>query len=204
MRIPAPPSAKPWLRQLRHLASRRWRSVLVVQDTPHRVAWGFAIGMFIGWLPIMGIQMVAAGLLAWVLRANVVASLPPVWISNPVTVVPMYYLCNRTGALFAGDPVSFSMIAAVLRRVHQLEWHQALRFVFGELFGAVIATCIGGVLLGLVTAIPCYLLVKMTVTTYQRIRMERRLRWLGIVEPPGTEPVDDEHGTTAAHRTDDA
>lgn len=170
--------------------------MLVVQDTPHRVAWGFAIGLFIGWMPIMGIQMVVAALLTWLLRGNVVASLPPVWITNPVTMVPIYYLCNRTGALIAGEAVSFRKIGHIVHRVQELEWNRALSYIFGELLGAVIATGIGGVILGLVTAAPCYLLVKMTVTTYQRIRMERRLRWLGIIEPPGTKRV--ERSETAA------
>jgi len=188
VRIPAPRSAKPWLRQYRHLLSRWWRSVLVVQDTPHRVAWGFAIGMFIGWLPIVSIQMVVAAVLAWLLRGNVVASLPPVWITNPVTMVPIYYLCNQTGALVAGKAVSLHKVRSVISEVAQMDPLAALRFVFTELFDVVVATFIGGAILGVLAAIPCYVLVKMTVTSYQRLRMERRLRWLGIIEPP--QPTD--------------
>jgi len=132
----------------------------------------------------MGVQMLAAALVAWRLRGNVVASLLPVWITNPVTVVPIYYLCNRTGAPIAGKPVSLRKLRYVLGKVREMDFLDGTRYLFTELFDALVATAIGGVILGLITAIPCYAMVKLAVGSYQRIRMERRLRWLGIVEPP--------------------
>lgn len=169
---------------MRHLLTKWWRAILIVQDTPHRVAWGFAIGLFIGWLPIMGIQMPVAAFAAWRLRGNVLASLPPVWISNPITVLPIYYLCNRTGALIYGQAASWERISDLLQKMQAYDF----KSVTGGLYEVVIATVVGGTLLGLATAIPGYFMVKMLVSNFQRVRMERRLRWLGIIEPP--QPAD--------------
>lgn len=162
---------------------------MVVQDTPHRVAWGFAIGLVIGWqMPIMGAQMVSAAVLGWILRGNVVAALAAVWLSNPLTMVPIFVLCNRVGALFVGNTVTTGQVIAILERIGALPWQEAVSILITELWGAMLATALGGLLFGILSAIPAYFLIKAAVAGYQRRRMERRLRWLGIVEP--AEPGD--------------
>ena len=194
MHLPAPRSVKPWSRHLRHIAIRWWRSLMVVQDTPHRVAWGFAIGLVIGWqMPIMGAQMVSAAVLGWALRGNVVAALAAVWLSNPLTMVPIFVLCNRVGALFVGNTVTTDQVIAILERIGALPWQEAVSLLITELWGAMLATALGGLLFGILSAIPAYFLIKAAVAGYQRRRMERRLRWLGVIEPP--EPGD-VHPTT--------
>ncbi len=73
-----------------------------------QVGWGVAFGMFIGLTPTMGIQMyIIAGIWAvfrYLLRFHfyLPVGVALVWISNPVTVVPMYYLFLITGNLFFG------------------------------------------------------------------------------------------------------
>ena len=74
---------------------RRTRRFLIVKvlhanDTPHRIALGIAIGVFIGLTPTVGLQMIIALALATALRANKVVCIPMVWITNPVTLVPIY------------------------------------------------------------------------------------------------------------------
>lgn len=79
--------------------SRRFvfHSILHADDPPHRLAAGLAIGMFITFTPTVGFQMILTAFFAWLLRANKVVGLPIVWISNPVTIPPIFYLCYRVG-----------------------------------------------------------------------------------------------------------
>ncbi len=71
-----------------------------------QVSWGAAIGMFVGLTPTMGIQMyIVAGIWAICrfllrLRFNLPIAVAMVWISNPVTVLPFYYVFFLTGELF--------------------------------------------------------------------------------------------------------
>ena len=65
--------------------------VLHVDDTPHRLALGIALGIFIAWTPTIGFQMVLVLLLAPILRANGRVGIPLVWISNPLTLALIYY-----------------------------------------------------------------------------------------------------------------
>jgi uncharacterized protein (DUF2062 family) len=81
-------------------------TVLHADDPPHRLALGLAIGMFITFTPTVGFQMALVVFLAWLLRANKVVGVPLVWISNPATIVPIFYLCYRLGRfVMSGDAV---------------------------------------------------------------------------------------------------
>jgi uncharacterized protein (DUF2062 family) len=77
--------------------------VLHVDDTPHRIALGVAIGMFITWTPTVGFQMLLVLALSWLLGANKLVGVPFVWISNPATLVPIFYPNYLLGKLVLGS-----------------------------------------------------------------------------------------------------
>jgi len=67
------------------------------------VSWGAALGMFIALLPIVGIQMYVASAL-WLVcryalrfRWNLPIAIALVWLTNPVTVIPVYFVYLKTG-----------------------------------------------------------------------------------------------------------
>ena len=66
-------------------------SVLHVNDTPHSIALGIALGVFVAWTPTLGFQMLLALILTAIFRANGRVALPFVWISNPLTLVIIYF-----------------------------------------------------------------------------------------------------------------
>ena len=53
--------------------------------------------MFVTFTPTVGFQMVLVVFLAWLLRANKAVGVPLVWITNPATIVPIFYTCYRVG-----------------------------------------------------------------------------------------------------------
>lgn len=63
----------------------------------HSAAGGVAIGLFVAFIPLPG-QMLIAALVAILLRLNLPLAVVFVWLSNPVTIPPIFYLCYRTGA----------------------------------------------------------------------------------------------------------
>ena len=65
--------------------------ILHAGDPPHNLALGIAVGLFVALLPLVGIQMGLALGLAWLIRANKAVAVTLVWISNPLTMVPIYY-----------------------------------------------------------------------------------------------------------------
>lgn len=74
-------------------------AVAGMDDSPHELALGLGIGVFVGFLPCMGVQTWVALPLAWMTGGNRPLAVAGVWISNPVTFIPFYYACYRFGLL---------------------------------------------------------------------------------------------------------
>lgn len=71
--------------------------VAELDETNHQIALGLAVGIFVGFLPIMGIQMSVAVPIAFFLRCNKLLAAAGVWITNPATFIPLYYFNYRFG-----------------------------------------------------------------------------------------------------------
>lgn len=69
----------------------------------HSVARAVAVGLFWAMLPIP-MQMFAAAFLAIPLRANLPISVGLVWVTNPVTMPPIFYANYKLGAWLLGTP----------------------------------------------------------------------------------------------------
>ncbi|MBV10370.1 MAG: hypothetical protein CMN21_14270, partial [Rubinisphaera sp.] len=73
-----------------YVSPQLWlRKIVSLDDTPHSIALGTSIGVFVAMTPTVGIQMVVVLLIAALckpfFRFNQVAGLIAVYISNPVT-----------------------------------------------------------------------------------------------------------------------
>lgn len=84
-----------------------------------------AIGLFVAWVPLP-VQMVLAALLALLLRFNLPVSVIVVWVSNPLTMGPMYWFAWRLGAWLLEAPPAevafeptFAWLTAEVGRIWQ-------------------------------------------------------------------------------------
>jgi uncharacterized protein (DUF2062 family) len=63
----------------------------------------FSLGLFIAFMPFPGHPLIAA-LIALALRVNIPIAAITTFISNPLTMPPMYFLAYRTGRILLGMP----------------------------------------------------------------------------------------------------
>ena len=182
----APPTRKSMLRQWRHKLALIWHRIRSLDDRPHRIAGGIALGFFIGWLPIVGIQMLTCLGLSLLARFSFVATLPGVWMSNPITMIPMYLLINWVGGTFAGERVTWSRMEQIWTHINELiathgfgmgVW-EGILYLFSEaVWSATIAMFIGGVIIGTINAAIVYVPALRLVQKYQHRREHRRGNW---------------------------
>jgi uncharacterized protein (DUF2062 family) len=69
--------------------------------TRESVAFGVAIGTFVGLMPFLGLQIVLSLLLCFAFRVNVTAAVLATFISNPVTGAPILYLQREVGLMLS-------------------------------------------------------------------------------------------------------
>ena len=78
------------------------------------VAWAVSLGLFVAWVPAP-FQMVLAAGAAILVRCNLPVAVALVWISNPVTVAPLFFAAHEFGGWMLGIPPGDFRIELSLR-----------------------------------------------------------------------------------------
>jgi uncharacterized protein len=73
-----------------------------LQSSPHRIAVGAAAGVFAVFTPFLGVQLILAGIVSWVLRGSVVASLLSSFVGNPITYPLIWFSTFNLGNALIG------------------------------------------------------------------------------------------------------
>lgn len=163
--------------------------VLHVDDTPHRIALGVAIGIFITWTPTIGLQMALVVALAALLRANKVVGVPFVWISNPVTLVPIYGPNYWLGTKILGGSYDFSKLSPFVDAVATGgNWFERLHAAWDAMWIVFWPLWLGSAVVGGALAVVTYFAIRYAVVRYRRFWHEKHPRPPWADDKPETEP----------------
>ena len=128
-----------WLEQLLH-----------THDTPHRTAAAFALGVFLGFSPFLGLHTVMGLALAFILGLNRVAVVLGVY-SNLPWVLPAYYtLATVAGAAILRVDVQPKALDEAMRSFSAASWGEfagLARHLAPLLWAYVLGSTLGAVLL---------------------------------------------------------
>jgi len=76
-----------------------WRKLLSSNSSPHEIALGLSIGVFVGFTPLVGIQTILILLLIFIIpKINKISAYLSSWVMNQFTFVPIYLLNYWIGA----------------------------------------------------------------------------------------------------------
>lgn len=152
-------------RRLRRWARYQYLRVLRQKASPHNIALGVALGVFVGFLPIIPFQTVAVLALAFLFRGNKVAAAISTVISNPFNVIPFYTLLYMVGRVFLPLEVpDFDPGRLEMRELIATGWD----------FFAIM--CVGGVVLGVPAFFLSYFATRKGIMAYRERKALRLLR----------------------------
>ena len=145
--------------------------VLHIDDTPHRIALGLAVGIFITWTPTMGLQMALTIMVAALFRANKLVGVPFVWISNPVTAIPLYGANYWLGTKVLPGDYSVREFAGAIGKALTSGggWFDRIGAWWSATYQFFWPLWVGSILMGLILAVPTYFATKYAVQKYRSL-----------------------------------
>lgn len=157
----------------RYLDWRGWaRAIVAIRETPRQVALGVALGSFIAFTPFIGLQMLLAALVATLAGASKRAAMLAVWISNPVTMGPIFAFTYHLGLLFMTpesasaasiDPAPVAGLQPAVTPGSAMTLGQVLET--GQ--GVLTPLLVGGAAAGILAAALSYVLTRRGVEAFQ-------------------------------------
>lgn len=167
-----------WRRSATYVLHRMRR----LPDQPHRVARGFACGIFISFTPLFGFHLFGGAALAWLFGGNIIAALFGTLIGNPVTIPVIAALSVGLGRKMLGVEGSLSpqrILHEFTRATGELthnfyaiftdevaHW-DSLRHFYDVIF---LPYLVGGLIPGLIAAIIGHYLTVPVIRAYHRRR----------------------------------
>lgn len=115
--------------------------------TRKSVSKAFFVGLFCAFIPLPS-QMVIAAVVALFIRSNLPISVSLVWITNPITIPPMFYFSYWIGTLMVGADVQ------------QVEFVMSIEWLTTELSHIWLPLLVGSLACGIVSGTLGYFLMQ--------------------------------------------
>lgn len=128
----------------------RLREVIKLRESPHKVALAFAAGVFIGMSPLLGLHTLIGFAVVWIFRLNPFATLAGVYITNPLTIVPIYAFSTWVGI----HCLSIEQI------IPEIDWSNITSInLLNDLESLLMPFIFGTLLMGFITSIISYIII---------------------------------------------
>lgn len=102
-------------------AVRRWlEQLLHTHDTPQRTAAAYALGVFFGFSPFLGLHTILGVALAFILNLNRVAVVLGIYSNLPWILPPYYTLATIVGAAILGVDVPPRLLEDLTKAVSKV------------------------------------------------------------------------------------
>ncbi|MFQ5955056.1 MAG: DUF2062 domain-containing protein [Kiloniellales bacterium] len=158
------------------------------QNSSAVIARGTMVGTVVGFTPTVGVQMLLTFIIWWIARTlfrwqfSLALALGWTWVSNPVTMIPLYYTYYVAGALALNQSLEFLPFDKfrndIVGRDAALatDWLNRSLDVVVQIWNALGAEIIvGSAILAPVAGVVSYMLAVRVVRFY--VKHRRRPRW---------------------------
>ena len=133
--------------------------------TPYTIACGFALGAAVSFTPFIGLHFVIAGIVAWALRANLLASAIGTAVGNPWTFPGIWF-----GVLWLGSKI-------LGRDMPEIRFTDlSLTMIFDQFDAIAVPMIIGGIPAGAVAWVVFYIPIRRAIGNYQNHRHTSRIK----------------------------
>ncbi len=145
-----------------------YQRFICIRGNPREISLGFALGLFIGFTPTMGGQILIAVFFASMFKWNKITAAVGVQVTNPFTAPFIYGFTYLIGAKLIGlhNHLNFKIT---------FDW-QGLVSILDQAPSIILALTFGGVIVGLPVAVIGYFACYAAVERYQERLKEKLAR----------------------------
>lgn len=152
------PRVRAWLEQLLH-----------THDTPTRTAAAYAVGVFFGFSPLLGLHTVLGLTVGFALNLNRVAVLLGIYSNLPWILVPYYSLATWLGATLLGVEAPPGVTESILDALQNRSWTE-FRSAAATLTPFLRAFAVGSTIGATILAIAAFRVTLAIVSAHHRHR----------------------------------
>ncbi|HXH04064.1 MAG TPA: DUF2062 domain-containing protein [Candidatus Competibacteraceae bacterium] len=138
------------------------------------VAGAMGIGIFIAFIPVPAQMLLSAIAAVW-LRVNLALAVAMAWITNPITMPPIFYVDYKVGSWLLGQPAQ------------PLPFHFSMEWVMQEIQQLWQPFLVGSVVVGMALGMVAYIAVRLLwrIAVLRRRRRDTARRALRNGQPLG-------------------
>lgn len=149
-----------------------------LKGSPRELAIGMALGIFAGLLPILPFQTALAVALALFFKSSKITAAIGTWISNPFNWYFLYFYTYKVGAFLLGVSEKEALFSKLMSSIRNAEGSLAVAEKIFQAGTHVVASFVtGGIVLGIVFAVPGYIVffyIFRSIATWREIRRKGR------------------------------
>lgn len=151
--------------------------LLRLRGTPHSIAMGAAIGVFIGLTPTIPFHTILILALTILSRTSFIAGLiTSVLVCNPLTYIPIYYFSLLIGNLVTPFTVNWEKLKTVLDVVlSDASLEMRIKPLLSLGYEAATVMLVGGTVLALPFGIASYYICHFLVISFRRKRRQKQV-----------------------------
>ena len=143
------------------------------EDSPENIAHGLAMGIFVGFLPIIPFQTVFILLICTIFKTNKLAGvIGSTALTNPFSAIPVFYAQHFLGRIFLLHEFSYEKFKHLFFHFSISEINE----VGKEILIMIKMVSIGGVFMGIIFYPAVYYLTKNYIIKFRTKIMERKLK----------------------------
>lgn len=140
---------------------QRLRWIFQLKESPKKIALSFAIGVFIGISPLIGLHIVLGIFISWLLKLNTGITIIGVCITNPWTIIPIYTFSTWIGIKILNIEYS----------IWHIEWDNiTFMYLINEFKHILIPFLIGTTIVAFLSAIISYISIYWIIIKYKNDR----------------------------------
>ncbi len=150
----------------------KFRTIFQVKDTPHRIALAFAIGVFLGISPFLGLHYIGGFFIAWLAGLNKLVTMVGISVNNPWTIVPLSSFCVWIGAKLIGikqilPEVEWGSVTLMNVLAKFSDFHNFIEMV-KQLWPLIASFFVGSLLISSISAVASYFIIQMIMARYKK------------------------------------